>query len=128
MQQLVLIAAGGSLGAIARYGLSMFVYQGTSETFPWGTLAVNLAGCFLIGSVVELFDHAIVPSGLRSLVTIGFLGAFTTFSTYSLETINLFRDGEIRLATMNILVNNIAGILLVGVGIWASRFLIKALS
>ena len=64
MQQLVLIAAGGSLGAIARYGLSMFVYQGTSETFPWGTLAVNLAGCFLIGSVVELFDHAIVPSGL----------------------------------------------------------------
>ena len=59
MQQLVLIAAGGSLGAIARYGLSMFVYQGTSETFPWGTLAVNLAGCFLIGSVVELFDHAL---------------------------------------------------------------------
>ena len=128
MQQILMIAAGGSLGAIARYGLSMVVYQGTSETFPWGTLVVNLTGSFLIGALVELFDAVIVPAGLRSLITIGVLGAFTTFSTYSLETINLFRDGEIRLAVINILVSNVAALVLVAIGIYSSRILMRFIS
>lgn len=62
MQQVLLIAVGGSLGAVARYGLSTFVYHTTSETFPWGTLVVNLTGSFLIGVVIELFDTAIIPT------------------------------------------------------------------
>jgi CrcB protein len=128
MQQVLLIAVGGSLGAVARYGLSTFVYHTTSETFPWGTLVVNLTGSFLIGVVIELFDTAIIPTEWRSLITIGFLGAYTTFSTYTLETVNLLRDGELRLATLNIVASNLIGILFVVLGIYSSRLLLKLFS
>lgn len=125
MQQVLLIAVGGSLGAVARYGLSSFVYHTTSETFPWGTLVVNLTGSFVIGVVIELFDTAIIPTEWRSFITIGFLGAYTTFSTYTLETVNLLRDGELRLATFNIVASNLVGIIFVVLGIYSSRLLLK---
>ncbi len=128
MQQLFLIAVGGSLGAIARYGLSTFVYHTTSETFPWGTLVVNLTGSFAIGVVIELFESAIIPTEWRSFITIGFLGAYTTFSTYTLETVNLLRDGELKLATLNIVASNLIGILFVVLGIYSSRLLLKLFS
>lgn len=128
MQQVLLIALGGSLGAVARYGLSTLVYHQTNEIFPWGTLVVNLTGCFLIGILVELFDTAIIASQWRSFITIGFIGAYTTFSTFSFETLNLLRDGEIRLASFNIIANNILGIVLVLVGIYSSRVIIKLFS
>src|SRR5512138_2868558 len=120
MQQVLLIAVGGALGTVSRYGLSTFVYHATNETFPWGTLAVNLIGCFLIGVFAELFDTALIPTEWRSFVTIGFIGGFTTFSTYSLETVNLFRDGELRLAAVNALASNVLGIVCVGIGIYLS--------
>ena len=125
MQQVLLIAVGGSLGAVARYGLSTFVYHATTETFPWGTLVVNLTGSFLIGVFIELFDTSIIPSEWRSFITIGFLGAYTTFSTYSLETVNLLRDGELRLATFNVVGSNLLGIIFVVFGIYSSRLLLK---
>jgi CrcB protein len=128
MQQLTLIAVGGSLGALARYGLSTFVYQLAGEIFPWGTLVVNLSGSYLIGVFIELFDTAVFPPAWRSLITIGFLGAYTTFSTYTLETVNLIRDGELRLATVNVLAGNIAGILLVFLGISSARFVLRLFS
>jgi CrcB protein len=127
MQQFLLIAFGGSLGAVARYGLSTFVYQTTSETFPWGTLVINLTGSFSIGVFIELFDTAIIPSEWRSFITIGFLGAYTTFSTYTLETVNLFRDGELKLAAFNLVASNIIGILFVVLGIHSSRLVLKLL-
>jgi len=128
MQQVLLIAFGGSLGAVARYGLSTFVYHSTSETFPWGTLVVNLTGSFLIGVFIELFDTAIIPTEWRSFITIGFLGAYTTFSTYTLETVNLLRDGELKLATFNVLASNLIGIIFVALGIYSSRLLLKLFS
>lgn len=128
MQQILFIAIGGSLGAVARYGLSTFVYHTTSDIFPWGTLVINLTGSFLIGVFIELFDTAIIPSEWRSFITIGFLGAYTTFSTYTLETINLFRDGELRLAAVNVLANNILGIVLVVAGMYSSRLALKLFS
>jgi CrcB protein len=128
MQQLTLIAVGGSLGALARYGLSTFVYQLAGEIFPWGTLVVNLSGSYLIGVFIELFDTAVFPPAWRSLITIGFLGAYTTFSTYTLETVNLIRDGELRLATVNVLAGNIAGIFLVFLGISSARFVLRLFS
>ena len=128
MRHVLLIALGGSLGSVARYGLSTLVYQATSETFPWGTLVVNLTGCFLIGVVAEIFDAAIVPSEWRSFVTIGFLGGFTTFSTYTLESVNLLREGELRVATVNVLTSNLSGILCVILGMYLSRFLLKLAS
>jgi len=128
MQQILLIALGGSLGAVARYGLSTMVYQATSAAFPWGTLAVNLTGSFLIGVSVELFEAALVPAAWRSFLAIGFLGAYTTFSTYSVETVSLLRDGELRLAAFNVIGSNLAGLLLVALGIYCSRLFLKLFS
>jgi CrcB protein len=128
MQQILLIALGGSLGAVARYGLSTLVYQLTSESFPWGTLVVNVSGSFLIGALVELFDSVLIAPPWRNFLTIGFVGAYTTFSTYSLETINLLRDAEFRLAAINVVASNIAGLLFAVLGIYSSRLLVKFLS
>jgi CrcB protein len=122
---MLFIAAGGSLGAIARFGVSSAVYQLTSESFPWGTLVVNISGSFLIGVAVELFDGTIIPSEWRSFITIGFLGSYTTFSTFSLETVNLLRDGELPLATGNILASNVVSVLFVVLGIYSSRLLLR---
>lgn len=128
MQQLLLIALGGSIGAVARYGLSTVVYHLAAETFPWGTFVVNLTGSLVIGVVIELFDTAIIPPGWRSFITIGFLGAYTTFSTYTLETVNLLRDGELKLATFNIVASNVGCLLSLVLGMYASRLFLKLLS
>ena len=125
MQHLSLIAFGGMIGTLLRYGLSTFVYQRVNDIFPWGTLAVNLSGSLLIGIFYELFNLSVIPSDLRSLITIGFLGAYTTFSTYSLETVNLLHEGEIRLCLINIALNNVLGLLLVMSGMYTVRILIK---
>ena len=128
MQQLFLIALGGSFGALARYGLSTFVYNFTNETFPWGTLIVNLSGSFLIGMFIEIFGTSVIQSEWRSFITIGFIGAYTTFSTYALETVNLLRDGELRLASLNVIASNVLGILFVVLGIYSFRLLLKLFS
>jgi fluoride exporter len=128
MQQIILIAVGGSLGAVARWGLSTYISQSTNGSFPWGTLIINLTGSFLIGMFMELFDRAMIPSEWRSFITIGFLGAYTTFSTYTLESVNLLRDGELRLATVNILSSNVVGIISVVLGIYSSRLIFKLFS
>ncbi len=128
MKMVLLIAIGGSLGAVARYGLSLLTYHTVGASFPWGTLAVNLTGSFFIGILAGLFDAAIVTAECRSFLTIGFLGAFTTFSSFALESVNLWRDGEIKWLIMNILANNVAGILLVVLGMVGSRLIWKFLS
>jgi CrcB protein len=128
MQHVVLIAAGGSLGCLARFGMSTLVHGFTGEVFPYGTLVVNLTGSFLIGVFTDLFDNALIPSPWRSLVTIGFIGGYTTFSTYTLETLNLLRDGELRLAGLNFLGNNALGLVAVAAGLYTSRMLIRLLA
>ena len=125
MLQVVLIAVGGSLGCVSRYGLSTLVYNATPGVFPYGTMFVNLTGSLLIGILTELFETAIIPSAWRSFLTIGFIGGYTTFSTYTFETLNLLREGEIRLATYNILVSTVLGIAFVALGIYASRTFLK---
>lgn len=113
---LLCIAIGGAAGAIARYALSEVVKHTTGAGFPWGTLCVNLLGCFLIGMAVHLVTLPAVPFGLDYMIVIGFLGAFTTFSTFSLENINMLHDGEFTRAGLYILVSNVAGIALAFVG------------
>jgi CrcB protein len=128
MRHVVLIAVGGSLGCLARFGMSTMVHGFTGEVFPYGTLLVNVTGSFLIGVLAEVFDAALIPSPWRSLVTIGFIGGYTTFSTYTLETLNLLRDGELRLAGLNFLGNNVLGLVAVAAGLYTSRMLIKLLA
>ena len=127
MRHLLIIALGGGAGALSRYGMSKIINQAAGTIFPAGTLFVNLAGSFIIGFCFHLFDNTIVPSDIRAFLTIGFLGAFTTFSTYSLETMNLIRDGEFKMGLLNVIMNNIFGFTLVIAGMVCSKLLLKVI-
>lgn len=88
------IGMAGFVGAVSRYHVEGWVSRHTRSDFPVGTLAVNLSGCLLLGFVITLFAERLVPSPhLRAAVTIGFLGAYTTFSTFAYETLRLGDDG-----------------------------------
>ncbi len=93
----LLIALGGALGSVGRFALSGFVAHHWGETFPWGTLIVNVLGSFVIGFFATLTSpdgRMLVSSGGRQFFMTGVLGGFTTFSSFSLQTLNLARDGE----------------------------------
>jgi CrcB protein len=98
----LILFAGGGIGAILRFGLALWVDQRAQVPFPWGTLAVNVAGCFAIGLIATFADehHALAP-GVRLFLVAGVLGGFTTFSTFGLETLRLFEDGLFALALLN---------------------------
>ena len=125
MKQLLFIALGGSIGALARFGVARWVTVYVNSLFPWGTLVVNLSGLVLIGILYEVFEQSLIAPEWRNLLTIGFLGAYTTFSTYGLETLNLFRDGEIKLGIGYMIVSNIAGLGCVAAGIVVARLFFK---
>lgn len=106
MIKYALVSLGAAIGGALRYWLSNYVYKFLPETFPYGTLAVNVLGSFLVGFFIfYLSDREIISSNLKLFLTVGFCGGFTTFSTFSLETMNLFRDSEFLLAGFNILLN-----------------------
>jgi len=91
---LAYVALGGALGALARYGISGWVYDRMGESFPWGTLVVNLLGCLVLGVAIRWLQVTAVAPGVRPFLTIGLLGAFTTFSTFSYETVALLQEGQ----------------------------------
>jgi CrcB protein len=118
----VAIALAGGLGALARYGVEGIVSRHTSTTFPWGTFVVNVTGSFLVGLVfTALTQRALLPPWTRSAATIGFLGAYTTFSTLSFETYRMLEDGARGLAVANAVGTIAAGLLAVYAGVVAGR-------
>jgi len=119
--QYLFIAVGGAAGAVLRYVISGWSYRLLGTGFPWGTFVVNILGSFLIGFLWQLFEYVPISSNMRSLIFIGGLGAFTTFSTFAFESLNLFRDGQITLGLANIVLMDLFGILLGLLGIILGR-------
>lgn len=107
MQKLAWLALAGALGTLARYGLAGFVHRINGVSFPWGTMAVNLTGCFLAGLLWSMFENRWPVSGeTRTLLLVGFMGAFTTFSALILETGELLRSAEWMHAAANLTLHN----------------------
>jgi CrcB protein len=120
--QLIWLGAAGAAGALARYGMALGVQRVTGTLFPWGILAVNTAGCFLFGLIFGLAEErGLIRSDVRAVALIGFLGAFTTFSTFAFDTLNLVRDERYALAAANVLLSNALGISAVFGGLALSR-------
>ena len=121
MSNILYIAAGGALGAILRYTVTGAVFKLIPGPFPWGTLVVNISGCLAIGVVWHLFEGFYITPNMRLFLMVGFLGAYTTFSSFGLETINLLRGGEVGYALFYVLASNIIGIAAVYAGILVTR-------
>jgi CrcB protein len=116
---------GGALGALCRYFLSNWVYCKSDSIFPSGTFAVNMLGCFILGMVYVLgTEKLLIGPNVRSFLAVGFIGAFTTFSTFSLETINIIKNGEIRIA----LLNSVGSLVLGLVAVWLGTVVAELLS
>ncbi len=122
-KKLVLLFLAGGLGSLVRYGVSSAFQRLEGLDFPMGSLVVNLLGCFLAGFLWSYFERVYVPSHLRTMWMVGFLGAMTTFSTLMLETANMLRTSEEAAAILNLVLHNGLGLL----SIWGGIALAKAL-
>jgi fluoride exporter len=122
MLKLVIIGLGGFAGAVGRYALTGLAHRLWSTTFPIGTLVVNVAGCFLLGAVMYLVQsHGALSPNTRLFITIGILGAFTTFSTFGYETLALIDDREFLYALWNVVGNLMLGL----AAVWLGRLAVR---
>lgn len=113
------VFVGGGLGAVSRYGVTLAALRLVPGYFPWGTLAVNVAGCFVLGLLMPLFaTRADLSPALKAGLTTGFLGGLTTFSTFGHETVGLFAGGRAGLGVANLLGNLVVGLGASGLGLW----------
>lgn len=122
--KILMVGAGGFVGAVARYTLSDWVHRFSKGSFPHGTLIVNVLGCFFIGILMGWVQvrHDLTPNQRLILIT-GFLGSLTTFSTFGYETLALLENGYLKLGLGNIATNLVLGILSVYLGVIAVKFL-----
>ena len=120
--QIAMIGLFGAVGAVARYGVSGWVQNAMGQSFPYGTLAVNLIGCFLLGAVAHInLTTELIPKDLQQGITFGMLGAFTTFSTFGYDTLKLLQGGQWSWGLLNIAVSVVTGLLAVWLGLTLAR-------
>lgn len=118
------VGIAGFFGAIARYALGGFISDRTHGAFPWETLVINVSGAFALGFIFTLLtERFMLNPTVRIALTVGFLGAYTTFSTFAFETMRLAQDGAMLLASINVVASIGAGLLAVYAGTWAGRAL-----
>lgn len=124
MDKVFLVFLGGGVGSLLRYGTTLLSARLLGTSYPWGTAIVNLFGCFLIGLIYGLAERAqgIGPSARLFLMT-GFLGGLTTFSTFSLESVNAYRTGGLAALLINLLVHNVGGLSLAVLGMAFARWI-----
>jgi len=124
MRQLAAVAIGGAAGAVMRWLMASAVQRLAGSAFPWGTFAVNALGSFLLGFLfVWLIERSTASELLRLGITVGFLGAFTTFSTYSLESVRLLQEGALQMAFGNIAGQVVLCLSLTWLGVQLARWL-----
>jgi len=122
MSQVLAIAGGGALGAVLRYWMSTAVYAMAGRGFPYGTLAVNVLGSLMMGFLyIWLLERSLESAGMRAFLLIGLLGAFTTFSTFSIETLLLMEGGQFVRALMNMLISLVLCVTAAGLGVILAR-------
>ncbi len=123
-QKLLLLALAGAIGTLARYGLGGLVQSHAGKIFPWGTVAVNLLGCLLFGIVwASLEGRWPASDQTRTIILVGFMGAFTTFSTFIFETDGLLRGAEWWLALGYFCIHNVGGLAALRAGLEVGRLL-----
>ena len=122
MTQALAIAAGGAIGALLRYWASTGIHAWLGRGFPYGTLFVNVLGSLLMGFLyIWLLDRMAVSPTVRAFLLIGVLGAFTTFSTFSMETLNLMESGQFGKALLNVVASVVVCVAAAGAGVLAAR-------
>jgi CrcB protein len=122
MSDLLLVMLGGALGSLSRYGMGLGAVQLFGPAFPIGTMLINISGSFILGVLVSLSGPMAISSGTRLFLATGFCGGYTTFSTFSVETLNLMEKGSYGLALVYLFGNLLGGIL----AAWAGFILARA--
>lgn len=124
MKYLLFVALGGAAGAVARYSLARWVQSLWQGSWPLGTLLVNLSGCALMGVVFVLVERSAVHPDWRGVLMVGFLGAFTTYSTFSLEALELWQAGQGGVAMGYMVVTTVGCVLAAATGVYFTRALL----
>ena len=118
------VAIGGALGSVARYALSSWIFDITSHKFPYATLIVNVAGSFVMGILfVVVVERAALPAEMRSLLMIGFIGAFTTLSAFSLDALGLWQNGHVLMSVIYMITTVILCLVAISTAIWLTRLM-----
>jgi CrcB protein len=122
MTKYLWVALGGALGSLARYVVGLWIYERLGTRFPYGTLAVNISGCFIIGLALTVLDQRMgLPPAWRLAIPIGFVGAYTTFSTFEYETLRLAQNGQAGMGLLYVLTSVVVGYAAVWLGTVAGR-------
>lgn len=124
MLKYIAIGVGGFLGAIARYALGVYIGSRYGVRFPLGTLVINVSGSFLIGLILTLLARTTASAYWRYLIPIGFIGAYTTFSTFEYETLRAIQDGQVMTGLLNVGLSLVVGFIAVWVGASIGRVLV----